>query len=99
MDELTVIAENMADADRLLADGWKLRRAHLAELAEQLQKQLHKRLEDGEEAEQTLTSLYSEFVERLNDTVSVSEAKELTRAVSLFTRMELCKALTDKDPE
>lgn len=93
MDELTVIAENLADADRLLADGWKLRRAQLAELSEQLQMQLQKRLESGEETEQTLTSLYGEFAERLNRSTPVSENREIARAVALFSRLELCQML------
>ncbi len=96
MDEFTVIAENLADADRLLSDGWKLRRSHLAELAEQLQKQLRKRAEEGEETEQLLTSLYGEFKERLDGCAPVSETKELASAVSLFTRLELCRTLAEQ---
>lgn len=89
MDVFTVIAENLSDADRLLESGWKLRKAHLAELAEQL----NKRLESGEESEETLTSLYGEFDERLGQHAPVAETKELSRAVSLFTRLELCRSL------
>lgn len=95
MDELTIIAQNLADADKLLSDSWKLRGSHLADLAEYLEK----RLESGEEGEQTLTSLYGEFSEHLADYAPVPEAKELARAVALFTRMELCKALAGKRPE
>ncbi len=94
MDALTVIAENLTDADRLLADSWKLRRSHLADLADHLDK----RLESGEEAEQMLTSLYSEFGERLAEQGPVSQDGELSAALSLFTRLELCRALAKKRP-
>lgn len=94
MDELTVIAENLADADRLLEGGWKLRRAQLAELAAYLQVKLQTESESGEEAEQALTSLYGEFDEQLGCRVPIAETKEWGRAVSLFTRLELCRALS-----
>ncbi|MBQ8383403.1 MAG: hypothetical protein IJX47_09390 [Clostridia bacterium] len=90
MDELTVIAENLADADRLLADVLKLRRSHLADLAECLRK----RMEGGEEQEQTLTTLYSEFEERQEGR---TPADTMLRATSLLTRLELCRALSDQD--
>lgn len=84
MDELSVIAQNLADADRLLSDSLTLRRSHLADLADCLRRRM-----EGEE-EQTLTSLYGEFQERRKATPT---GEPLTRATSLLTRLELCRAL------
>ena len=98
MDIFSVIAENLADADRLLSDGWKLRRAQLAELAAYLQTELQVRLESGEEAEEALTSLYGELDEQLGAQLPHAETKELTRSVSLFTRLELCRSLAAAMP-
>ena len=100
MDELTIIAENLSDADKLLSDSWKLRRAHLADLADYLRKQLEDGGESDEddEEEQVLTSLYGEFSELIRERTSFPQSQGLTRIVSLFTRMELCRSLAKSDP-
>lgn len=98
MDELSVIAENLADADRLLWDSWILRTAHLSDLSDRLQKQLAKRLEDGEEVEQILSSVYGEFTERFSNR-PFSQNEGLVRLIDLFTRMELCKSLAEQSTE
>ncbi len=87
MDALTVIAENLSDAHRLLADGMKLRRAHLAELTAYLQGRL-----EAEEAD-SLTSLYSEFEEAAEAEGESGETNELAKVLSLLTRLELCRRL------
>ena len=100
MDALQIIAENMADADQLLLDSWKLRRAHLAELARHLHQQMAASQEDDEdEAEQTLTSLYGEFTQLTKEQILVPESEGLARIVSLFTRLELCRSLASSDPK
>lgn len=99
MNEWTVIAENLADADRLLSDGWRLRRAQLSELSGLMQTQLRKRLERGEETEQTLASLYGEYAEQLNRFAPLSDQRELAQAVSLFSRLELCRMLAIETAE
>ena len=101
MNELTVIAENLADADKLLSDSWKLRRAHLSDLADYLRKQIEDSNEGGgdDEEEQVLTSLYGEFSELIRERGDFPKSPGLARIVSLFTRMELCRALAKSDPE
>jgi hypothetical protein len=101
MDELTIIAENLSEADKLFSDSWKLRRAHLADLADYLRRQLRESGEEegDEEEEQVLTSLYGEFSERLRERTELSKNPELLRIVALYTRMELCKTLAESDPE
>lgn len=93
MDDLSIIAANLSDADRLLFDSWMLRASHLADLAHAM----HKRLAtdgDGEDGEELLAALYGEFSERMSEAVQAPRERELTDTMSLFTRMELCKALS-----
>lgn len=98
MDELSVIAENLAEADRMLWDSWILRTAHLSDLSYHLQKQLTRRLADGEEIEQILASVYGEFAERFTDQ-PFSQNEGLVRLIDLFTRVELCKSLSARSTE
>ena len=100
MDELTIIAENLADADKLLSDSWKLRRAHLSDLAEYLRQQMEEsgEGEEDDEEEQVLTSLYGEFSELIRERMNLPEFQGLTRTLSLFTRMELCRTLAKSAP-
>lgn len=101
MDELSIIAENLADADRLLSDSWMLRRSHLADLADYFRRQIEDSGEGDEddEEEQVLTSLYGEFGELIRGRADLPKSKELTGIVSLFTRMELCRSLAKSDPK
>jgi hypothetical protein len=54
---------------------------------------------DENESEQVLTSLYGEFNELTREQIPLPESAGLTRIVSLFTRLELCKSLANSDPE
>lgn len=89
MDEIRIIAENLSDANGLWKDSRVLRRAQLSDLAEQI----HRRLEEDEEGEQTLASLYREFEEQqaLQELAGEGTA---AHSLTLYTRIELCKALT-----
>ncbi len=93
MDILTVIAENLADADRLLADGLTLRRAHLADLAEALVG-----MEGDAPTEEGLPPLYSELGERIAAATDEDLSPRLYGNLSLLTRIELCRALSAKRP-
>lgn len=94
MDDLSIIIANLTEADRLLWDSWLLRKSHLSDLAYAM----HSRIEQGsdeeiEEEEELLTSLYGEFSEKMKETENVSDSDRFSGMLSLFTRVELCKAL------
>lgn len=94
MDDLSIIAANLSDADRLLLDGWMLRTSHLADLAYAMQKRLA--TDQEEDGEDRLAALYGEFIERVRETRRSADAKEISPMLALLTRMELCKALADR---
>lgn len=95
MDDLSVIAANLSQADRLLFDSWMLRKSHLADLAYVMHSRMEKDAE-SEESEELLTSLYGEFTELTKDAEESPASRELSGILSLLTRVEVCKALAAK---